>query len=189
MQMLIIPSHDLCIGSRYETRDAPSRINRKGPRDDLWIMHVYRDVDTPCFIPNGLMIRFFIFTKQIRANITKNDPSDPDGYRELNTPDTNFNSENNCKAPDVCPPPYDGRDSVPWTKVRATTPCRLCKQICAVPVGRRNIFLLVPPADTTGEEKRLLVALLRDLHAHSKYSSLANSYNVPMLALMSACRT
>ena len=70
------------------------------------------------------MIRLFIFPKQIRANITKIDPSDSDKYRELNTPDTNFNWENNCKAPDVCPPPDDGRDSVPWTKVRAIASCR-----------------------------------------------------------------
>ncbi|CAM9541397.1 unnamed protein product [Ascophyllum nodosum] len=52
----------------------------------------------------------------IRANITKADPSGNNGYWEVNTPDTDFSTENNCKAPDKCPDADDGRSAVTYAK-------------------------------------------------------------------------
>ena len=43
------------------------------------------------------------------------------GYWEVNTPDTDSSTENNCKAPDECPEADYSRDPVPYSKVKQQT--------------------------------------------------------------------
>ena len=54
---------------------------------------------------------------QIRANTTKAG-ADTDSYWQVNTPDTSSDTENNCKSPNDCPDDDNGRDVIPWTKVK-----------------------------------------------------------------------
>lgn len=54
---------------------------------------------------------------QIRANSTKSGWGS-DSYYAYNVPETEFNTENNCKSPTDCPDSVEGHDTgYPWTAV------------------------------------------------------------------------
>lgn len=55
---------------------------------------------------------------QIRANTSKIEDLDDDYYFEVNTPNTDSSTEASCKSPTECPDDDDGRDRMPWTKVK-----------------------------------------------------------------------
>lgn len=57
---------------------------------------------------------------QIRTNGTKVG-WDSDSYYMFNVPETEFDTENNCKSPTDCPDDDEGRDDAPWTAVSQHT--------------------------------------------------------------------